>query len=300
MSQAPRGGLGRGLSRPSSGRGLGALIPGASPRPTAIEASVEVITPDPNQPRRQFKEDSLLELSASIKEKGLIQPIVVRPIENGQYQIIAGERRWRASKLAGLTHIPIISKRVDDLEGFELALLENIQREDLTPIEEANAFKRLSEEFKLSHEQIAKRTGKSRSAVSNMIRLLSLSPETQALIDSKALTPGHGRAILSLPSEALQNDLTSQIIKRDMSVRQAERWATLQVTPQADLPSPEESSADSRKAPSIKMNSIAEGLSRDLKRKVKIKVGARGGQMILKFKDEADLIHLSELLSREI
>ncbi len=225
--------LGRGLG---GGRGLGALIPGAPSRATPFEVPHALIEPDPEQPRRRFDEAQLEELTTSVRAHGVLQPIVVREVGGGRYKIIAGERRWRAAGRAGLERVPIVCREASDAEAFELAILENIQRADLSPIEEAASFARLIDEFGLSQEEVAARTGKSRAAVSNAVRLLRLPDDLRALVDTGELSAGHGRALLSLEREEDQRALAAQILTEGLSVRRAESWAAARATPAAPPP----------------------------------------------------------------
>ena len=194
-----RGGLGRGLE---------SLFEDAAPSLETGDGVRTVplreIEPDPGQPRKNFNEDSLAELAASIGEHGLLQPIAVRPLPMGGYRIVAGERRWRACRIAGLTEVPVIIRDVSDQEAMELALVENLQREDLDPVEEACGIRELMDRCKLTQEQAAQRLGKSRSALANSLRLLGLPPEALELLRSGALTAGHAKAILGLPAAELQ------------------------------------------------------------------------------------------------
>lgn len=234
-----KGGLGRGLggaSKLGAGRGIGALIPGAPVRAAAVEVPRHLIDPDPAQPRQRFDEEALQELAASLKVHGVIQPIVVRAVEGGRYQIIAGERRWRASALAGLDLVPIVCREVSSEEAFELAILENIQRQDLTPLEEARSYARLMSERGYTQEQVAERTGKSRAAISNAVRLLKLSEAEQLAVEEGRLSAGHARALLSLSDSSARAELASLIEAEGMSVRQAEAWAKAYKAPTPLLP----------------------------------------------------------------
>jgi ParB family transcriptional regulator, chromosome partitioning protein len=214
-SEAPRRALGKGLT---------ALLP------TRVEAPVEKITPnqiridqiDPNpvQPRRVFEPDRLQELANSIKALGIIQPIVVRP-SGSRYQLVAGERRWRAAKIAGLEMVPAVVKEINDDRLLEITLVENIQREDLNPIETALAFERLANELNLSHEQIGERTGKDRSTITNLLRLLQLPSDLQSLVANRRLSQGHARCLLGIPAE-LQREVAEKVVAQGLSVRQVE------------------------------------------------------------------------------
>ncbi len=216
--------------RRALGRGLGALIPMADfqePAPAVSEGLQNVplssIQPNPFQPRELFADDALHDLTASIREKGLLQPLLVRPFGSG-FQLIAGERRFRAAQIAQLDTVPVIVRETPDGESLELALIENIQRENLNAVEEARAYRRLLDEFGLTQDEVAHRVGKSRSAVANSVRLLQLPPEIQEQIRSGKLTAGHARSILSLPAGA-QSAAASTITERRMSVRDAENLA---------------------------------------------------------------------------
>ena len=211
------------------GRGLGALIPGAAnlavkkePEPESW-AAIESISPNPYQPRATFDEDALAELAASIREKGLLQPIVVRHAGDGRYELIAGERRLRAAQRAGLARIPILVRDANDSEALELALIENLQRENLNPVEEARAFQRLADEFGLSQEEIARSVGKSRSAVTNSLRLLQLPADVLADLESGALSAGHARTLLGLDSTQAQVAVARDVRARRLSVRDTEQ-----------------------------------------------------------------------------
>lgn len=212
-----RGGLGRGLE---------SLFEDAAPSLETGDGVRTVplreIEPDPGQPRKTFNEDSLAELAASIGEHGLLQPIAVRPQPMGGYRIVAGERRWRACRMAGLTEVPVVIRDVSDQEAMELALVENLQREDLDPVEEACGIRELMDRCGLTQEQAAQRLGKSRSALANSLRLLGLPPEALELLRSGALTAGHAKAILGLPTPELQVQAAKLIAEHSLNVRQAE------------------------------------------------------------------------------
>jgi len=207
------------------GRGLDALLSGdkerADDRPPT-ELAVGLLKPGRFQPRTRMDPQSIAELADSIKAQGLIQPILVRPIENGKYEIIAGERRWRAAQLAGLTQIPVVIRAVPDKSALAMALIENIQREDLNPLEEATGIQRLVEEFDMTHDAAAQAVGRSRSAVTNLLRLLNLSKAVQDLLMQGKIEMGHARALLAV-SGSRQADLAHQIISRNLSVREAEQ-----------------------------------------------------------------------------
>lgn len=212
------------------GRGLEALLGGLGDARAAAEIMMIPlgrIRPNPDQPRREFADDAMADLARSVKEQGVLQPVVVRPVRDDEfdYEIVAGERRWRACGLAGLEEIPALVREVDDEQSLALALIENLQREDLNPMEEAAGFALLLERFGLSQEELAERVGKSRSAVANTLRLMQLSEPIRADLGAGRITAGHARALLSLSDEALRDALWRRIAEHGMSVRQAEDLA---------------------------------------------------------------------------
>ena len=191
------------------------------------EVDINAIAPNPDQPRTNFKREELEELSASIQKDGLLQPILVRPLEDGTYQIIAGERRWQASKLAGLRQVPIRVKEANDDKALELALIENIQRSDLNPIEEAYGYRRMMERLNMTQAEVAQAMSKGRSTVANALRLLELPEEAQQLLFEEKITAGHARAILSIPTKEGRERLTRKLVEEKLSVREAEALARL-------------------------------------------------------------------------
>lgn len=215
----PKRGLGRGLDSlfADTGSSISDSVEGQ-----VTTLPLREIEPDKEQPRKAFEEEALSELSKSIQEHGVIQPIVVRPIPAGGYKIIAGERRWRASRQAGLTEIPVIIKEVSDSEAMELALIENLQREDLDPVEEALGYKQLMERCNYTQEQTAARLARSRSAVANSLRILSLPEDVIAFLRQGKLTTGHAKAILSITDPAVQSEAAKIIVDNNMNVRKAE------------------------------------------------------------------------------
>ncbi len=218
-------------NRTALGKGLGALIPDAEERDTAESVSgvrelpVDVITANPEQPRTRFDDSSLEELAASLTRHGVLQPVVVRAMPGGSFRLIAGERRLRAARLAGLATVPAIVRDVDEGVGLELALVENLQREDLDPIDEAHGYEALMEVGGLSQSEVADRVGKNRSTVANALRLLDLPLEIQEMISGGSLTAGHGRAILAAGGGDAQRKLADRVVKRGLSVREAEALA---------------------------------------------------------------------------
>ena len=223
--------------RKALGKGLHSLLPPKAAASVSVPPTPEIaadgnvtwlpidqVTPNPHQPRREFAPLAMLELTQSIERDGIIQPIIVRRTAPDEYQIIAGERRWRAAKSAGHTKIPAIPRTADDQQVLELAIVENIQREDLNPIELATAFQRMAAELGLSHDQIGEKTGKDRATVSNTIRLLQLPEDLQQLIAARKLSPGHARALLKLQDEQTQRETAERCIREGWSVRQAEEY----------------------------------------------------------------------------
>lgn len=210
------------------GKGLDALIRETrteQPLEGVQQVSPNAIAPNPDQPRHQFFEKSLEDLAASIKSQGILQPLIVRPLggqEQGKYQIVAGERRWRASQLAGLTSVPVIIRNFTNQEALAVALIENLQREDLNPVEEALAFQTLKDEYGLSQDDLSQRLGKSRSAIANSLRLLALPEEIRQDISEGKLSAGHARALLSISSDSARRKLRAMILEQQLSVREAE------------------------------------------------------------------------------
>lgn len=276
------------------GKGLGALLGDFSDEVVESSAYRELpiykVEPNPDQPRREFDEVELQALSDSISVHGVIQPLTVREMPNGYYQIIAGERRWRAARMAGLSDVPVVVIEADDRKAMELALIENLQRQDLNPVEEALGYQTLMEEYGLTQEDTAQQVGKSRSAVANTLRLLALTPEVLEMLKQGELTAGHARAILSLKSEKQQLEAAKKIIALSLSVRQAE---TLCKNMNKEKPE--------KTAVTFEVNYVAEcekSLSKHLGRGVKIVNGKRKGRFELEFYGEEDLQTLLEALMK--
>lgn len=273
------------------GRGLGALL-GDLTEPSAEthKLPIQVVEPNPLQPRKTFDEEELQQLSDSISEHGIIQPLAVRTGENGYYQIIAGERRWRAARMAGLKEVPVIILEADDRTVMELALIENLQRQDLNPIEEAGGYRTLMEEYGLTQEETATRVGKSRPAVTNSLRLLSLPPILQDMLTEGTLSPGHARAILSLKTTALQLAAAQKVVALHLSVRQTETLCRhMEKTAMEEEPEQFSFTVDY-------LAECEKDLSGRLGRKVKIVNGKRKGRFELEFYGQDDLQLLLELL----
>ena len=276
------------------GKGLGALLGDFSEDVTESSAYRELpvykVEPNPDQPRREFDETELQALADSISVHGVIQPLTVREMPNGYFQIIAGERRWRAARMAGLSDVPVVVIEADDRKAMELALIENLQRQDLNPVEEALGYKTLMEEYGLNQENTAQQVGKSRSAVANTLRLLALTPEVLELLKTGEITAGHARAILSLKNEKQQIEAAKKIIALSLSVRQAE---TLCKNMNKE---PEE-----KPRITFEVDYVAEcekNLSKHLGRGVKIVNGKRKGRFELEFYGEEDLQTLLEALMK--
>ena len=276
------------------GRGMGALMVDvpeeASGNSPYQLLPIHRVEPNPNQPRRDFDEEELQALADSIATHGVVQPLTVRQLPSGYYQIIAGERRWRAARMAELKEIPAVIIEADDKKTMELALIENLQRQDLNPVEEALGYRSLMDDYGLTQEDTAKRVGKSRPAVANALRLLSLCPEVLELVRSGKLSAGHARAVLSLKSEKAQKEAANKIVNLGLSVRQAE----LLCKNLGKEPVPE-------KEPTLAVNYVAECekyLSKHLGRGVKIVNGKRKGRFELEFYGQEDLQVLLDALMK--
>lgn len=274
------------------GRGLGALLSDYSENDAAQAITtlpLQRIEPNPNQPRKRFDEVELQALADSIAQHGLLQPLAVRDMGNGYYQIIAGERRWRACRLAGLSEVPVTVVEADDRTVMELALVENLQREDLNPMEEAEGYRVLLEEYGLTQEQAAQQVGKSRSAVANALRLLTLSDEVRALVENGELTAGHARALLTLPNGRLQKAAAQKILALRLSVRQAEAMCKRMAAEEKPKKEPEPLAVDY-------IAECEKHLTRRLGRRVHIVNGKRKGRVELDFYGDDDLQKLYEAL----
>lgn len=274
------------------GRGLGALLTDYSENDAAQAVTslpLQRIEPNPNQPRKRFDEVELQALADSIAQHGLLQPLAVRDMGNGYYQIIAGERRWRACRMAGLSEVPVTVVEADDRTVMELALVENLQREDLNPMEEAEGYRVLLEEYGLTQEQAAQQVGKSRSAVANALRLLTLSDEVRALVENGELTAGHARALLTLPNGRLQKAAAQKILALRLSVRQAEAMCKRMAAEEKPKEEPEPLAVDY-------IAECEKHLTRRLGRRVHIVNGKRKGRVELDFYGDDDLQKLYEAL----
>ncbi len=285
------------MAKKALGKGLGALFENEETVEKTGIQEIKLIDIEPNksQPRKYFDEEKLQVLCDSIRMHGVIQPIVVRKLETGFYQIIAGERRWRASRLAGLKKIPAVIKDYSNKEVMELALIENLQREDLNPIEESEGYKNLIEEFNLTQEEISVRVGKSRSAIANALRLLNLSDNIKELLVQDNISAGHARSLLSLESIELQNEVALKIINEQFSVRQTERYV-------------KELLANKGKDKTLKKNQqknqhymdIENRLSETFGTKVKIHTGRNKSKIEIEYYSEEELERLLRIFKTSI
>ncbi len=274
------------MARRSLGKGLSSLIPEEKQLVTEENAVHELniidVEPNRNQPRKYFDEEKLESLASSIKEMGVILPIIVVKQNNGMYQIIAGERRWRAAKKAGLKTIPAIIKEYQSKEAAEVAMIENLQREDLNPIEEAEGYRSLIETFDLTQEEISKRVGKSRTAITNAIRLLNLPETVIQMIVSGELSSGHARALITLKSDGLKYEIAKRIIKEGLNVRQVEALVK-QLNTEPKQKKKKENQL------SIEIQNLEIGLSKKLSTKVHIKHGLKRGKIEIEYYGNEDL-----------
>lgn len=278
------------MTRKALGKGLSALLGDAKPpEERLVELDIDLIDPNNHQPRTRFSEEKLRELAASIKTNGIVQPVVVRR-RGLRYQLIAGERRWRAAQLAGLSKIPAIIRDVADSQLLELSLIENIQREDLNPIEEAHAYQRLIEGLRLTQEEIAQRVGRDRSSVTNYLRLLKLPQEIQKLVEDEKLSMGHARALLALPSPQQQKHVASEILSRSLSVRETERMIQRLLTTGGKRKTTSAHVGD----PNIR--AAEEKLCRWLGTKVRIIPNGRGGRIEIEYYSDSDLDRIFTLI----
>ena len=280
------------MSRMGLGRGLSALIPSASQEShtngDVHELALEMISPNPDQPRTAMGEEGIAELADSIGKVGLLQPIIVRPMGEG-YQIIAGERRWRAAQLAGLERVPVRVLSKTDTEALELALIENLLRDDLNAIEESRGYRRLLTEYRMTQAELADKVSKSRSAITNALRLLDLPDEVQELVYENKMTAGHARAVLSVPEEAARIRLAERIVNDGLSVREVENLARLIAAGQAER-APRPPTPKSYKT-------VARKLRRLLATNVRVKIAKDKGKIEIEFQSEEDLDRIYRLLT---
>ncbi len=279
--------------RRALGKGLTQLIGEQFDTPPS-EVSIESIEANVRQPRERFEEGPLQELAQSIREVGIIQPLIVRPLSEGKYEVIAGERRLRAARIAGLSSVPVVVRSASPESTLELALIENIQREDIGPIECAKAYRRLIDEFSLTQEQVADKVGKARTSVANTLRLLRLPKKVISGIESGTITEGHARALLALESEVMQLAIYDQIVEKGLTVRDAERLSR----PKDNLPKPsrEHKKASSSAASDPAWQQLEEGLSMYFGSPVKLERAEIGGKMVLSFYSDDDLTRILDIL----
>ncbi len=282
-----RGGLGKGLQ---------ALIPvdaeEVSESGGLKEIDIDEIRNDPQQARKKFDQEKLHELAASISEYGVIQPVVVRPLKQGSYELIAGERRWRACKLLGLKKVPAVIKEYADIEAKAISLIENVQREDLNPLEEAAAYRQLMEDYGLTQEEVSVRVGKSRPFVANMVRLLGLPGKIRDLLAGGQISTGHARALLAITDEEKQLAAAGKIIRRNLNVRQAEQIVKKLLEEEKN-----ENRSGKQKTPYLVK--IEKELEQVLGSKVRITISGGKGKMEINFKDKADLKRIVTRITAE-
>src|SRR5882757_7950675 len=296
MMNDKRKALGRGLDSllPSRPLAMPIAMPAAQAVASAQEIPVDSIDPNPYQTRRRINEAALEELAESIRASGVVQPVVLRPTANGRYQLVAGERRWHASKRAGKTTIPAVVRQISNEQAMEITIIENLQREDLNPVEQARAFERLSREFGMTQEQIAARTGKDRASIANFIRLLKLPEEIQNALEAGALSFGHGKVLLALAGFPEHMERAArEVIEKQLSVRQTEELVGRLLNPQVAEPKPDKA------APIIDPNvrDAQRSLESSLGVKVEIHDRKGKGKIILKYGSLEDFDRIVEALA---
>ena len=283
------------------GRGLGALLGDAalqSQEGGSLSLPISQVEPGLKQPRKRFEEGALQDLADSIRTHGIIQPLTVRRLSSGYYQIIAGERRWRAAKLAGLSEVPAVIIEADDRKVMELGLIENLQREDLNPMEEAMGYQALIEEYGLTQEEAARRVGKSRPAVANALRLMALPDAIRALVEEGKLSAGHARALLSVPDSTSQKKLAQKVVAEGLSVRQTEALAKRLARDREEM----EDSGGEKPSDPMKLyrDAAAKELSTRWGRKVSITMGPKKGKLEFEFYNDEDLTALLDRLEETL
>lgn len=280
-------------ARGGLGKGLEALFvdntTGAAEAPTST-MPVGDIEPNRDQPRKQFESAALADLADSIRQYGVLQPLMVRPMPDGTYQLVAGERRWRAARMAGLSEVPVVIRELTDTEAMALALIENLQREDLNPMEEASGYRDLMERFGLTQEQVSAKVGKSRPVVTNAMRLLNLPEKVRAMVENQQISAGHARALLSLEDEEELCALAEEIVKRGLSVRQVEAVVKKRKK--------EEKQPVQRIWDNSYFTEVELALTESLSRKVKVAGDGEKGHLTIEFYGEEDLRNLTALFSR--
>ncbi|MGH9277562.1 MAG: ParB/RepB/Spo0J family partition protein [Acidimicrobiales bacterium] len=276
------------MARPGGlGRGLDSLIPPGAGEESSMfrEISVSSITANRRQPRSRFDEEAMAALTASVRELGVLQPVLVRANGNGSYELIAGERRWRAARRAGLSTIPAIVRTADDTASLEQALVENVQREDLNPMDEAAAYQQLIEDFHLTHDELATRVGKSRAAISNTLRLFQLPPAVQRMLADGQLAAGHARALLTTPDRTFQESLARRAVHEGLSVRTVEE----QARQHNDATRTQATKAASARLRPPGFHELEELLAAHLDTRVRVEMGSAKGRLVVEFADLEDL-----------
>lgn len=289
MTRAKRGGLGKGLDA--------LFMDNETADSGIVTLRLSEIEPNRDQPRKVFSEEALNELADSIREHGVLQPLLVRPLSTGGYQLVAGERRWRASRMAGLREVPVVIRDMDEEQAMEIALIENLQREDLNAIEEASGYKLLMERYGMTQEQVAKRVGKSRPAVANALRLLNLPPRVMEMVEEGEVSPGHARALLSFEDPEQMMDVAQKVRKGKYSVRDIEKMSKHPGEPAVEeLTSAEAEDVWGSQAAFFTEMELA--LSGELGRKVKIARNGNSGMLQIQFYNEDDLKELAQRLTK--
>lgn len=289
MTRAKKGGLGKGLDA--------LFMDNETADSGIVTLRLSEIEPNRDQPRKVFSEEALNELADSIREHGVLQPLLVRPLSTGGYQLVAGERRWRASRMAGLREVPVVIRDMDEEQAMEIALIENLQREDLNAIEEASGYKLLMERYGMTQEQVAKRVGKSRPAVANALRLLNLPPRVMEMVEEGEVSPGHARALLSFEDPEQMMDVAQKVRKGKYSVRDIEKMSKHQGEPAVEeLTSAEAEDVWGSQAAFFTEMELA--LSGELGRKVQIARNGNSGILQIQFYNEDDLKELAQRLTK--
>ncbi|MGH9106299.1 MAG: ParB/RepB/Spo0J family partition protein [Acidimicrobiales bacterium] len=286
--------------RSGLGRGLGALIPTEvlKDRGSLAELAVSAVRPNRRQPRSHFDEGALASLVASVREVGILQPVLVRQISDDEYELIAGERRWRAARRAGLATVPAIVRKASDSESLEQALIENLNREELNPLEEAAGYQQLIEDFDLTHEQLSGRVGKSRAAITNSLRLFQLPPSVQRLVAESRLSAGHARALLGTPDRAFQESLARRAANEQLSVRAVEDA----VRQRNQMSSTEEAVPGPKSAPRLRPPGILELeelLAEHLNTRVRVDMGQSRGRVVIEFATLEDLERIYRAMTEQ-
>src|SRR5215468_371492 len=284
------------MTRRALGRGLSALLSDLEPAPQGEdlhEVDIDLIDPNPDQPRSRFNEDKLEELAQSIRANGLVQPLLLRRAANGRYQIVAGERRWRAAQRAGLRKVHSVVRNIPDSKLLELALIENIQREELNPIEEASAYQRLIHNLGLTQDEVAQQVGKDRSSIANYLRLLKLPEDVQRMLEDDLISMGHARALLGLDTKDQIRRLATEVAEKKLSVRQTEQAVKRSTSPQSTSERSTASSNDANiRAAELKMK-------RFLGSQVRIHLGQNGGRIEIDFGSASELDRIYSIIMRK-